>query len=41
MGESATYSGWANSDTLSISARDYGPYGFIGDGNYVAYANTE
>jgi len=41
MGESATISGWADSDRLSISARDYGPYGSIGDGNYAAYANTE
>jgi len=41
MGESATVSGWAARDTLSISARDYGPFGSIGAGNYSAYANTE
>ena len=39
MGSDATISSWVRSTDISVSARDYGPFGSIGEKNYAAWLN--
>ncbi len=41
MGAEGTYSDWVEATEISVSVRDYGPFGAIGKGNYDTWGNVK